>query len=67
MNYGKIATPLTQLLNKDAFNWNEATIEAFNNVKKDMVMLPVLPLPDFNQPFTIETDASGMGIGAVLT
>ncbi|KAA0063770.1 Transposon Tf2-6 polyprotein [Cucumis melo var. makuwa] len=65
--YGEIAAPLTKLLQKNAFKWdNEAEI-AFENLKTTMTTLPVLALPDWNLPFTIETDASGSGLGAVLS
>jgi hypothetical protein len=64
--YGGIAAPVTSLLRKDSFNWNERAEEAFNLLKKTMSTPSVLGLPDFSKPFIIEYDASGEGIGAVL-
>ncbi|GKB40626.1 ty3-gypsy retrotransposon protein [Tanacetum coccineum] len=64
--YATLAAPLTDLLRKDGFKWGDRESEAFKALKQQLSTTPVLGLPDFEKTFTVETDASGDGIGAVL-
>ena len=65
--YATIASPLTNLLKKDNFLWNKTATTAFTNLKSAITQAPVLGLPDFSQTFILETNASGLGIGAMLS
>jgi hypothetical protein len=64
--YGLIAKHLTQLLRKNQFHWSGEAQTAFEQLKQAMSNTLMLALPDFQQPFIIETDACDGGIGAVL-
>jgi hypothetical protein len=65
-DFGAIAAPLTQLLKRNAFLWSDEATAAFEALKKALTEAPVLHLPDFNQEFVVDCDASGSGFGAVL-
>jgi hypothetical protein len=54
------------LTKKGDFKWSEEAQSTFDKMKKVMSTIPVLALPDFGQPFTLECDSSREGIGAVL-
>ncbi|XP_061359192.1 uncharacterized mitochondrial protein AtMg00860-like [Gastrolobium bilobum] len=64
--YASIASPLTDLLSKNGFSWTTEANNAFRELKNHLITASILALPDFSQPFVVETDASGVGIGAVL-
>ncbi|XP_019236013.1 PREDICTED: uncharacterized protein LOC109216327 [Nicotiana attenuata] len=66
-HYTMIASPLTDLLRHDSYSWTAQAQKAFENLKECLSSTPVLALLDFSQPYQVATDASGIGIGAVLS
>lgn len=66
-NFSTIAKPLTDLMAKNAnFVWGKEQEEAFKFLKLKLTEDPVLKLIDIRKEFFMQTDASGVGIGAVL-
>lgn len=64
--YGAIAKPLTTLLKKNQFQWNDSSEAAFQLLKQAMTSTLVLALANFDDQFTVKTDASDIATGAVL-
>ena len=72
--FAKIAVPLYDLTsgdNKDKksehVDLSPEALEVFDRLKAACLQAPILALPDFNRPFLLEMDASGKGLGAVLS
>ena len=47
--------------------WSDKCEAAFNLLKKTLCEAPILVNPDFGRQFILQTDASGRGVGAVLS
>jgi len=57
---------LTRLLKNRTFKWDSEADQAFEQIKETISTPLVLALPDFNQSFIAEYDASGIGLEVVL-
>lgn len=67
-HFAAIAAPLTKLTKKSQrWLWGEEQQLAFEKLREALVSPPTLACPDFNAKFTLQTDASMSGLGAVLT
>ena len=65
--YAKIAAPITKLLKKNMkIIWSQEHEQSFQELKAILMTSPVLKLPNFDSPFEVITDASGIAIGGVL-
>ncbi|GJX89806.1 gag-pol polyprotein [Tanacetum coccineum] len=56
----------TNVIEKSSFEWTQSAQKAFEQIKERLCESPILALPDFNQFFEVECDASGVSIGVVL-
>ena len=72
--FAKIAAPLYDLTSGDNKDKKSEHVdlslearEAFERLKATCLQAPILAFLDFNKPFLLETDASGRGLGAVLS
>ena len=72
-NESSIKIPLVKLLCKRIeWQWGEDQEEAFETLKRALIMTPVLARPDFNgasktgKPLMVQCDASNFAIGTVL-
>lgn len=65
--YAMIADTLVKATTMDPFRWTPDAQAAFDHLKQALSTAPVLVLPNFQLPFTVETDASGIGVGAMLS
>ena len=71
--YAQIAQALNKLISDDnatkkkkKVEWDEKCEEAFLKLKELCCNPPVLAYVDYAKPFKLHTDASGLGLGAIL-
>ena len=66
--FATIARPLHKLTEKkNPFRWTPECQESFMRLKQALCSSPILCYPTIRQNFVLDTDASGVGIGAVLS
>lgn len=67
-NLSEKSTPLHALKKKQAtWTWAEKCQQASERIKQDLSRAPDLIPPDFSKTFKVQTDASEIGPGALLT
>ena len=69
-DFATLAAPLTKLTTKQIssrpFAWTAACDNSFTQLKQQLCAAPILAYPQFDRMFTLYTDASDVGLGAVL-
>ena len=65
-DYSKIAAPLTDLTKPGSFRWSEEATTAMNRLKESVSSAPVIRPWDPSASTRVLTDASDIGLGAVL-
>ena len=76
-NFSRITKPIREVITglenqskrsakKTYIEWSDAADVAFEHLKAMHVSTPILAYPDYQLPFTLHTDSSTDGLGAVL-
>jgi hypothetical protein len=66
--FSRIAAPLNRLLAKrQEFQWTPSCERAFQTLKDYLTSAPLLARPDVRKGYVLQTDASTVGLGAVLS
>lgn len=66
-NFSHIAKPSTELTKKNnKFFWTSKHTNAFEELEELLCKAPILRFPDYEKEFMLTTDASNVGLGAVL-
>ena len=67
-NDATLSKPLVILLKKDQpWIWTPQCAAAVEEFKRQLTTAPILAMPDYKRRFLVQTDASKMGVGAVLS
>ena len=66
-SFADVARPLHRSADGSPFQWTQETEGAFQELKKALTEAPILAYPNPDAKFVLDTDASGTGIGAVLS
>jgi len=70
-NFSRSIVTLTDMLKvqkevRRKFVWTEVANAEFDNIRKELMASAGLVIPDLRGDFVVETDASGLGMGALL-
>ena len=60
------SSDLTKKGKPNKVDWSDAAETAYRNLKMKVIQKPILRLPDQSKPYVVRTDASDIGLGAVL-
>jgi len=67
-NFASIAEPLSALTKKGVrFSWSPEAQQAIDRLKRALAEMVTLAYPQPNQTFILDTDASDVAVGAVLS
>jgi hypothetical protein len=65
--FSKISKLMTELLGKDKkFEWSTMCEASFQELKKRLMITPILVMPNMEKSFSVYCDASGQGLGCVI-